>query len=1766
MKSSVNKILEQATSRDGRTVKIENIKIKQASGPQLVKLMREGSSGGPSTLMIRGCRLKTLPNEISQLGGLRRLVVEDNKLTEIPNLDGLAALEELCLSNNQVARFQVSISKLAALRVLDLSCNQLGTIPVRLCYMSALRELFLDGNTFSNFPSHLTELTSLETLSFADASLPNIPIQIGQMQGLTKLVLAGNALEEVPKELFDITALTYIDLSSNKLIDLPSGIGALTRLQYLYLQHNKLRMLPEEIGTCAALTCLRLNNNNITHLPATMGALEQLIEIYAHENRLMTLPAEMGGCRSLRKLYLEYNQLSLLPKQLTLLSNLALLTLHDNSLEELPSFLQPEFLLHVVRLTLHNNPFADTLTDFATTSDSLAFLTAHLGPPPVPLGPLQLHTSTNSLNAYFGNIDSIKEEDEDEDDISISSTPSSSLPSTMAPYTPPSSSPIPRSNTLSLSSPSLSHRPPSRSRLESPSPRGPVVNKTLLSISRDAFTSSYDSDSDSDSDTTSNSGSVHSKRSSISPRTSMSLSNASISLLSNSYSNLEVNSGSNSTSSSPHGSIRSRRTAAIQAAESTSSPSLPPTHLTRSSSTLLNMLSRRKSVQSSPTSSATTPPPSPHYKSFQTLFESLIDDRDYSKKRKEELINLSTDEKWSFLQRLKPDCTTFLINGLTSPKALPVNITKMPKSPRSYSKVLSQHSLYNHEDVVRLRQHLTDKPVTWLVNFAESSGIIAILSMVSQVMLKEGKTEEDCSILTECLGCIKLLVDMEMQSILLSETTDTIVPLMRVPHIAVKRATFQVLDLLCKKFPIGASVALESIRTYARRSGMTLDATFAMVVAPLNGELMATDLKVNAISLVNHLVGSVRELAPRMTLRSSVLSTNITAAIKHLRIDGEGIETSSWKDLETAMAAFETSMMDDDAISRPAVSSLSPRRDFESSTCADEAVDTRLSVLVACSSDAEGVHREVMVPVSRRTLAGDVVRLITSSSSNLREFGDWALFDRNADRFLNEDEPISSTALGGEAREYMLRMVPWKVRISLASVVDMASGVPALVEELMVPNMTVAMLVDHIVKKFLPEVGNAYALEADDFGLFLDSYGFGAASYWLEPLEQLHEYSQIFKDPKSPVMLKLRPKLVKLKFADDTYEHIRLDLMNLSEQIFTEVSGKVMDPASLASANLAHYGIFVDRGLSCPPGAPISPGRKFAADDKRRPEWIEPGRPLYTYRISNRVCLRYAVRPSQIPLLIESSLFRDNTKPDVIPFSVEEPSDSLLIAVAQPLETRSLFVQIPMHLPLQESLDTEEVWLQTGIDQSRCRFRIDSFDGQIVNQHQPLASQHFKPTQRLFVEAADEDDLAAPDHLAHNAINVWDEVNDRTTIIYDPDTNGAPTTIIRAATLNKLVEVSTNNIDVDRESMNVLLMTYMSFTTSDMLLDKLIERYNVPESEMRNKNVIQLHVIVFIKNWIEQQSPQAASGGGLEERFLERINTFIERLKVDGYSNMVPQLKRLVETSIRGKRAYAMPEVSRLCHVSTKIPSLATYFLEDELFVAQQLTLREFDTFKRIQPVEFLNQAWNKPKLQYKAPNLLKMIDRFNKVSIAVSTAILSQPKLKARVKLIGRLIKITQHLRDLNNFHLLTAFLAGIRNSSVLRLRLSWSKVTKKNKQLLEDLEKIMSMEGSFKCFRSIIKEIIPPCIPYLGVYLKDLTFIEDGNADCMEGLVNWGKKKLMHSIISIIQGCQDIPYDFGPPSPKTDLVLASFDALPIADDEVLYQISQLLEPKTIS
>jgi len=396
------------------------------------------------------------------------------------------------------------------------------------------------------------------------------------------------------------------------------------------------------------------------------------------------------------------------------------------------------------------------------------------------------------------------------------------------------------------------------------------------------------------------------------------------------------------------------------------------------------------------------------------------------------------------------------------------------------------------------------------------------------------------------------------------------------------------------------------------------------------------------------------------------------------------------------------------------------------------------------------------------------------------------------------------------------------------------------------------------------------------------------------------------------------------------------------------------------------------------------------------------------------------------------------------------------------------------------------------------------------------------PSLRLTVE---EYRFAAAD----SPDNILFEINDN---------GGIP--LIKGGTVYKLVERLTFDKYADTNYLLQFLLTYRSFMEPMELLNLLIERFNYPtpknasgqeleDFKEKIRRPVQLRVFNVVKNWVDKHYLDFQESKELLKRFLEFVKDDMSNAedmdKVVASLTKAIRKKREEETEQATKKPYipgpneVIPEPNRIGVNSGFIDIMDL----DPLEVARQLTLIEDRLYKAIPPYECLNQRWTKKKKnkEKEAPHVLAMIDRFNEVSNWVKTFVVYKKDFQGRVELIEKFIKIAEKCMEINNYNAMMEIISGLNSIPVNRLRQTWAVVTKKLLQSFQDMAQLMAPEKSFSRFRKHLHTRDPPCIPYFGVYLTDLTFIEEGNKDIIPGtdLINFSKRRKIAGVIIEIQ-----------------------------------------------
>ncbi|KAF9405425.1 hypothetical protein BGZ94_003544, partial [Podila epigama] len=87
-----------------------------------------------------------------------------------------------------------------------------------------------------------------------------------------------------------------------------------------------------------------------------------------------------------------------------------------------------------------------------------------------------------------------------------------------------------------------------------------------------------------------------------------------------------------------------------------------------------------------------------------------------------------------------------------------------------------------------------------------------------------------------------------------------------------------------------------------------------------------------------------------------------------------------------------------------------------------------------------------------------------------------------------------------------------------------------------------------------------------------------------------------------------------------------------------------------------------------------------------------------------------------------------------------------------------------------------------------------------------------------------------------------------------------------------------------------------------------------------------------------------------------------------------------------------------------------------------------------------------------------------------------------------------------LNNFDTLTAISCAIESTPVKRLYNTWEGISKSYVERSVQLRKMISSDLNYSVYRAKLKTVQSPCIPFLGLYLTVIAYIEDGNSTYKE------------------------------------------------------------------
>uniref|UniRef100_A0A8D2JBF1 CRK SH3-binding GNRP n=1 Tax=Varanus komodoensis TaxID=61221 RepID=A0A8D2JBF1_VARKO len=344
------------------------------------------------------------------------------------------------------------------------------------------------------------------------------------------------------------------------------------------------------------------------------------------------------------------------------------------------------------------------------------------------------------------------------------------------------------------------------------------------------------------------------------------------------------------------------------------------------------------------------------------------------------------------------------------------------------------------------------------------------------------------------------------------------------------------------------------------------------------------------------------------------------------------------------------------------------------------------------------------------------------------------------------------------------------------------------------------------------------------------------------------------------------------------------------------------------------------------------------------------------------------------------------------------------------------------------------------------------------------------------------------------------------------------------------------------------LTTYRTFITPEELIKKLQYRY--PFGYNFKKRVSKNTFFVLVRVVDELCLVE------LTEEILKLLMDLVFHLVCNGELSLARVLRKNILDKVDQKKMLRYtnsikPLAARW--VAARPGTLHDFHSHE---IAEQLTLLDAELFYKIEIPEVL--LWAKEQNEEKSPNLTQFTEHFNNMSYWVRSIIMQQEKAQDRERLLLKFIKIMKHLRKLNNFNSYLAILSALDSAPIRRLE--WQKQTSEG---LAEYCTLIDSSSSFRAYRAALSEVEPPCIPYLGLILQDLTFVHLGNPDYLDGKVNFSKRWQQFNILDSMRCFQQVHYDIK----RNDDIISFFnDFSDHLAEEALWELSLKIKPRNIT
>jgi hypothetical protein len=313
----------------------------------------------------------------------------------------------------------------------------------------------------------------------------------------------------------------------------------------------------------------------------------------------------------------------------------------------------------------------------------------------------------------------------------------------------------------------------------------------------------------------------------------------------------------------------------------------------------------------------------------------------------------------------------------------------------------------------------------------------------------------------------------------------------------------------------------------------------------------------------------------------------------------------------------------------------------------------------------------------------------------------------------------------------------------------------------------------------------------------------------------------------------------------------------------------------------------------------------------------------------------------------------------------------------------------------------------------------------------------------------------------------------------------------------------------------------------------------------------------FFAEWVEMCPFDFIGDLRMEQTAID----FIEEIRMNGHYGIASAVERMLLTHSNCCDEPKNPFDSIAMETGTAKPAIFLASSAEEM--GKQMCLISSRLYRSIQWQEFLKMAWSKEKYHHLAPNLRWMIAHFNRIGNWIATSIIAQDTEQRMIKALTRAIEILIFCRKWHDYLSCLSIIGGLGTAPIFRLKPIWDRVKKSLRAEFDSIEEELGPKSNYKSLRELLQSHSRdgdegPCVPYVGLFTRDLTFNEDGKPRFMDGMVNFQKCMSLFQCIFECLRFQDREYPFALNSNVMNMFLSHV----VRPDAELQDLSEAILP----